>query len=722
MARTLVGRLQLIVQAMGLGEAKKVTDSISSIEKAARRLADSPWGANFQRQLDKLGASAREMDQVRRAWENLHRDMNRRGLSAALQKSEISAWKTATLGHFASIRAGFRETEMRARQHARLMRDILRPAYVALGGYTGLYMTGMLGREALSASSEREREKFRQEMAAIPSNERASIYSKSADLGQRYPSVNVTDIMEMARVARNTMGTTERGMEVLDRMVQGFVTLQSVKGVEAAASELSGLLRGLDNLGKNSNGQLGIDTVNSLIDAFIRAAQIEGNDFDVGSMWAFARRSRIGGPALSSEFLATVAPAMIQDMGPDGAGTALNMAYKAFVIGANDGASKVNLGEQRRLGLRVGEGGAQGYGHLIDGDLFGTNPYEWVKRYLVPALKEDGVDTTNDVAVSKAVAQLSRNSSATGFLTRMITQMEQFERLISLYNRGMGTEAADRAAGADPFIAWKGFQESLRNLSAAVGETVMPVIVPALNSLSSTINEFAAMVQGADPRVMVGAGVAGGALALWGTAKVLGGIWGLITAGAALHSAAAALTAAAVAGGGGGIGAGTAATGGGIAGAASRWGGRLAAGAVGIWGALVQSLGDTPGDTFEDQVANQRKAREALRGALGLDKPALPDTINGRDRGDVERDASLDTFLKGPEQGTGVIGDMLSGMEKLSQTTATPNVDSTSLDAFLQKVNNAIAALNRLSSAASSANSSIDTQLERSYSDYGVVP
>lgn len=729
MARTLVGRLQLIVQAMGLSEGKKVENTLKSVEAAAKRLSTAAWGQNFQRQMEKMALSAKELDTVRRSWASLQKDMASRGLSAALQKSEISAWKTATLGHFASVRSSMRDTEREARRVARGIQAALRPAYVMLGGYTGVYMAGTLGREAIGASAERQREYFRQRMADIPENERSQIFDRSQALSGRYPSANITDIMEMARTARNTMGSTERGMEVLDRMVQGFVTLQSVKGVEAASAELTGLLRGLDNLGKNANGAVGVQTVNNLIDAFIRASQIEGNDFDVGSMWAFARRSRTGGPALSSEFLATVAPAMIQDMGPDGAGTALNMAYKSFVIGASDGASKVNLARQRAIGIRSGEGGPQGFGNLVDSELFGTNPYAWVKKNLIPALQKTGVDIGNEVQVSQAVAQLSRNSSATGFLTRMITQMDQYERLIALYERGMGTEAADQAGAADPFVAWRGFQQSLRNLSAAVGETVMPVIVPALNSLANTINSFASLVQSGDPRVLGAAGAVGAGVALWGSAKVVTGIWGLITAGTNLNIAAAALQAAAVAQGGGRIGAGAAAAGGATVGGLARWGGRLAAGGMGIWAALAQSLGDTPGGTFDEQVANQRKAREGLQGALGgsslkrflFGKAAEPG-FSLRDSMSMGTGKYRGGLTGGTDKAPGVFDDMLAGMDKLNTATAAPTVNTASIEAFIAKVNEALAAMQRLASGVAVANSSVSAQIERTYSDYGVEP
>lgn len=717
MARTLVGRLQLIVQAMGLGEAKKVEGAMSSIERAAKRLSSAQWGQNFQRQLEKMALGAREIDVVRRSWDNLQKDIAGRGLTAALKKSEISAWKSATLGHFAQVRAGMRETEREANRISRGIQKALRPAYVMLGGYTGVYMTGVLGREAIGASAERQREYFRQRMAGIPQGEQDTMFQRSQQLSQKYPSVNITDIMEMARTARNTMGSTERGMEVLDRMVQGFVTLQSAKGIEAATTSLMGLMKGLDNLGTNAAGAEGVKNVNTLIDAFVKASQIEGNDFDVGSMWSFARRSRIAGPGLSPEFLATVGPAMIQDMGADGAGTALAMAYKSFVIGAGDNASKPNLAEQRRMGLRTGEG----KGNLVDSDLFGTNPYAWVKKYLVPALQKDGVDINNDTAVAKAVSGLSRNSSATGLLTRLITQMPQIERLIGLYNRGMGTEAADAAAGQDPFVAYRGLQESLRNLSASVGETVMPVIVPALNALSGTINSFAEMVAKGDPRVLGGMGVLGAGVAAYGTWKVAAGIYGLITAGAALNEAAAALTAAAIAQGGGGVA--------GAGGAAARKGGgwlsMLGLGSLG--GLAAGSMNLAQGGWFQTEWERQRNEKNMA----GIKRRLAEGRLYGgpSHSEEHERDNSLyGRITVSPQRQGGIasVGNdfekMLTGMEKVNSTTVSPTVDPSSIDAATAKANALLGLLHQIGAAASAAASAVDAQMRRAHSDFGVVP
>lgn len=77
------------------------------------------------------------------------------------------------------------------------------------------------------------------------------------------------------------------------------------------------------------------------------------------------------------------------------------------------------------------------------------------------------------------------------------------------------------------------------------------------------------------------------------------------------------------------------------------------AGITGLWATLVQGLGETPGDNFQEQVENQRKNREALQRLFGSNDVPAPSRggplTRGRDRGDVEREHSLDAFLRGSD-------------------------------------------------------------------------
>ena len=518
MATTLIGRLIFRLKAEGLSEATKVQSKMREIEAAARRLANSPignWGVRFQKQLDTLRLAPREFEQVRSSWQRLHDDMKRRNISTALRSQEISAWKNSTVSAFAAAKsehaAMAAAIERNARTHVTRMRNIMRPVMVAGGFYTGAYGIGLAGRQGLTASAKEERERFRQDMAGIPDDEQGVMFDEAERLSGKYRAASFTEIAEMARVARAMMGSTERGVAVLEAMVQGLVALKSTKGTDAGSSEINRLLRGIDNLGKNAEGEIGLDDTRQIIDGLIRASQIEGVELDAGKLFDFARRGKIAAPALSTEFIATTAAAMMQDMTAEGFGTALSSAYQSLVIGSNATASKVNLEEQRRIGIRQGDG----KGELVDPALFGQNPYEWVQKHLIPALQKDGVDTSDDVATAQAVAKLARNTLATGMLARMIQQREQIDRLVRAYSETMGLAAAEQASTRDPFLAWEGFKSSLENLSGAMGG--MPHIVSGLNSLTDVINGVQQAIRDGDPTVSkaatIGGVAAGGGLA-----------------------------------------------------------------------------------------------------------------------------------------------------------------------------------------------------------------
>jgi hypothetical protein len=729
MARTLIGQLILRLQTQGLGEAQKVKTAMSDIEAAAKRLGSAgvgSWGLGFQKQIDRLKLTRDEIGEVQRSWTALHDSIRDRGLDKAMRGAEISHWKTQTVSTFAQMRGEvdnhLREVEKKAQAHAGRMSTILKPGLVMLGAYTAPYLAGVTGVEALSASSERRREIFRQEMANIPEAERGQIFNRAEQLSQQYPSIPTTSIMEMARTARNTMGDTERGLQILEGMTKMFVTLQSMKGTDAALSQLDGLIRGIDNLGQNSSGALGIKNTLDIIEAMTRASQIEGDQFDPGTFWTFARRAKIAGPGLSNEFLGGVAPAFMQDMKPETFGAALSSAYQAFVIGSNAVASKANIQAQRDLGLRTGEG----KGELVDSEMFGQNPYAWVKTHLVPALQKSGVDMNNDTDVNKAIAELTRNTHASGLLSRMVQQQEQVDRLIGLYRDAVGTDAADRARHEDPFVAWEAFKKSLENLSAAL----LPIdtIAAGLNKLADGINGLAKF--GEDNPLLAAMGITGTGWAAYAGAKGVAGkmsdMFGLKGSALALDGSAAALTRAAIALGGSGV-ADVPGSGKNKAGVALP----AAAATPLAVAALIQ--GSTRDNAYVNASAQERARMRAAT--------AIPFRSHSEER---ERDFSANGFMRvgeggagGPggihaaTMGPGTIDNMLAGMDRLRteaatagqevqqslSVTATPQVNLGPIQSLLSLIARARAELSSLGAAAEAAQANVGQELRRNFAD-----
>lgn len=748
MARTFIGELILRMKDTASSQAQtaagKMESSMDRINRAAKRLGDAPWGGRFQSQLDKLGASAKDLDHLRTSWDRLQASFQKDNLSKAMQRTQVANWKTAATGHFAAIAAGAREAEKAQRKYRDTVKDMMRLGIYSVGAGSLAYFTGRGVRGGVAASAEWEREKFRQEMANIPEGERDQILDRSEQLGAQYPSVSIADIAEMGRKARSMMGTTERGLAILDDMVRGMVALQSAKGLDAATSELERLLKGIDNAGKNDEGQVGIDDTREIIAGYIRAAQVEGSDLDAGKFWDFARRGKIAVPGLTTRFIATTVPALSQDLGADQFGTALSSAFQAFVIGANSNSSKVNIEAQHDLGIRTGPG----KGKLVRDDLFVANPYAWAKEVLIPALQKNGVDTNDKGETSQAIALLTKNTNAARLLTNLISQQPQIDRLVEQYNAAMGPEAADEAQFKDPFVSARGFVESLRNLASAVGEDVMPTAVRGLNSLTGAINNLQQSWRDGDPMAKVGitagAGITG--LLAW---KGLAAIWGLATAGPALNSAAGALHLAAAslsgAGAAGKAGA-TAAGGSGVAGWAGARAAAIGTGLLAAWGTLVQSLGDTPGDTFEDQVRNQQRYKEDLQRVvssfLGDGKPDVSkneDVMAGQRAASDGGNPLQNAVDNATRLGGGPVLDTTS-LEEARQKAAeaeqailsaasvsgTPVIDTSNLERALSVAKEFKATLRELMADANSvtapSGNSVSRQMQRNMTDQGVVP
>lgn len=719
--------------------AAKLKQQIDGITAAAQRMASVPWGANVQAQFNRLGAGAKDLDKIRQSWDALQARIGSGGLTGKLKTNEIAAWRQSVVGHLTAVRAQAKSTQSAFAAMQRGMANAMKPVYTAAGLGTGAYVAGRLGRSGLTAASERQREYFRQEMGGMPADEREKIALRAAQLSQQFPSVDQTSIMEMARAGRNTMGDTDRGLAILEAMTKGQVTLQSARGVDTASTMMSRLIRGIDNLGQNASGELGIKNTQDIIDGVIKAVQIEGRELDPGALFDFARRAKIAGPALDTKFIMNAAPAFMQDMTAQGFGAALSSAYQSFVIGARSVNSKATIAEQKRIGIRQGEG----HGTLIDSGEFGRDPYAWVKKNLIPRLEKDGVNLSDDTAVAEAVAKLSNNTNATGLITRMIQQREQIDRLMGLYAGSKGIAAAPEAAGKDPFVAYQGILSSLNNLAAAIGEGVMPTIVPGLNALSGAINSMAAGVQKMDPTALTalgGAGLAAGAFAGY---KVVTGVAAMLSAGPALNLAAGNLTAAAVALQGG---AAAGAVGGAAGGAAAAgWGARLLGMAkIGGIGALIGGYYDLfskggepdagdigsvkPGEAHNSYLEKRRKAAAGFKAEQDAQfQSALPWSESNREAqrakvfsGLGSQSPSVDTSSIDAAQAKAASAG--AEIVKNLGVSVAPQVETSSIDAAIAKVQQLLNALRGVGPAGSAAGAAVGRELRAAQSDYGVEP
>jgi len=747
MARMLTGSLVLSLIDKLSGPAKGAAKSLQDVAAAAKGLNNAgagagldkiargmkeindrassqnvkAWSLGFEKTLARLKVSAEEMQRVKASWIDLQNSFAKDNLAGTLRGMRTAEWRNATVAHLMGVRVALDQTgaaaaKMGSRTTSELnkvtaaankssasMNRLKNAISVAVIGGAGAYGTGFMIRGATQAPADMARERFRQGMAGMTPAEVAANERAAFGHAGKYRSVLPVQSMEMSRTARSMMGSNERGLEILPDLVRGLVTLQSVKGVDAAADDMNRMLRGIDNLGQNDKGGLGVIQTRQIIDGLIKAAQVEGKDFNPGDLYKFARRAKIAGPGLSTEFIYGTAPALMQDSGADRIGDQISSAYSALVIGSNAVAGRANLAAQRKLGLRSGEG----KGTLVDAELFGKDPFAWTEKHLVPALAKSGVDMTSDTAIAEAIAQLSRNTNATGFLTRMVQQRGQIARNKELYSQAQGTAAADDAAGKDPYVAFLGMINSLKNLSDAVIGPLMPTIVAGLNSLSGGITSLADAVRGmpdvAKHAITLGTVVVGLAVAFKIAAATLAMARGIM----AIPAAVAAGGAAAAAAGG------TAAAGGAAAQTAARFGlGGVMAGGVAIGGAALGAYYAGQANR-EFHKNNGNETHNISRNARRAANRRLYDETNQirmMNDGGISAEAMIAAESRSAEAGQNIKNNL--------SVTATPAVDLTALQQAEQLARSVLSLLGQIGAASQGAKQNMNS----AFSDFGVAP
>lgn len=140
--------------------------------------------------------------------------------------------------------------------------------------------------------------------------------------------------------------------------------------------------------------------------------------------------------------------------------------------------------------LFTSEGMGSAMGMQIRGlKTFMRNPYEWSKKYIVPAImKEHGwknLDKHRKEVAEEEARYLWRNVS--GFLGQMVIRQPAIERDIALQKRlaglGQSTEKANRTFQG----AVLNFQASVKNFGSAMGGHVIKAVTAATNKVADVL-------------------------------------------------------------------------------------------------------------------------------------------------------------------------------------------------------------------------------------------
>lgn len=748
MARTLVGQLILRLRTEGLGEAKKITDTMRGVENAARRLGQTgsgTWGAGFQRQLNSLKLTANEIREVERSWTRLHEAMRSRNLAGAMKSAEVGHWKTNTISALAAQRAAieghFKAVESKARQHGLRMADIVRASYVSMGFYTGAHGAGMLTRQGFKEASERSRVQAESYYRGLNDKERGSIETASEDLATRR-RVSKTDVMEILADAAMNMKNTGAALQTGDSQVAAYKIWANTYGPEQAIGYLRAFNRAMDNINVDDPNEY-----KGMLDNFTKAWQVSGKDIDPAAWAQGIKYARGSGKVFDHDFLSRVLPFVMAETSGTDAGTQLRAIFDQFIVGR---ASKESIAAQTEYGLRDGvkrdaKGRVIEKGSLTQADLFAKNPLEWFNKVLLPAMEAKGVNTGDSVVLAEEIGKLTNNRLSSDAAIKAILGFEQMQRILSeRFPNAKGLAAADTMDEKSLSSATDGLVTAYGNLAAALAP-VESVINPGLNALADGINKLAAAAK--DNPVLVSLGLLGaGAGALKGGQFALGkmsDMFGLKGSALALDGSAAALTRAAVALGGAGVADGLGGVGDGKGKPSSKVGraakyGALAAGPGTMLYAVDQMLfGGAGSKKLDENVSYASAFLEALgklwnKELRGEEASAERKDIAGpslREQMAIKLRPGHKSYAdrsEGPQVDTGSMDD---AQQKALQTgqgildalnvAAKPVVDLASLQEANRLVQSLKAGLDGLNAAARTARNSAGAEMRRNFSDRG---
>lgn len=735
MARTLIGELLLRVKA-DTKEAETVSKALHKIEQDSKRLNAAPWGLGMQKQLDKLKATPREFDLVLRSWERLNQGFQSRNLTDAMRKNDIAAWRQATVSHLTAVRARLNETERSAgRLHAQF-ENMKKFGYLMGGGYTGLYMASTGTRAALTAASQERVQQAEMKYAGLSEGERGKIDSSADKYVSKY-NLNKAEVLEVLKDSSLNAIDTDTALSMADPMMKAMLVLKNLFGKEGAVDGLRAFNKAMDNMGVQDP-----ELYTKMLDGYVRSQQVIGRDISPESYAQAIKFARAPGKAYGKDFISTWLPYMAAETGGSDAGGKIRAAFDNLATGRTPVAQ---LERQIELGLRQGvvrsnKGKIVDPGTLTESDRFYANPLEWMDGVLKPALVKQGIDVNNSGDMAAYVGKIVGNRLAGDMLFGALEQFDQYKR--QKENRGdnaFGLKAADTIQAENPFAAFDAFKDAMSNLSAAV--MPMDTISSGLNTMASVINNFQQSLRDGNP-------AAWGGLALGGTAVVGGPValllkagWDLITAGTALKGSAAALDAAAAKlGAAGGMPGGT--------------DGKTATKGNGTWSAITAALGkaatvgaalttatsllsDSPGDTFDEQVAIQAKRKDGLKRDLsryfgwagdrdfwlGDSSTSIRDKLKIDTRGTFasNREDSITPQVDG-EQALQQAHSTAEDIRNALNVTVGPTVDLAGLNALQAKLQACVATLQQLKVGIPSTVADLNNQLNRSFSDHQLTP
>lgn len=305
---------------------------------------------------------------------------------------------------------------------------------------------------------------------------------------------------------RNILGDMEEARVALPLVTKMQAVLMSSKeGRELATSQdfANDVAKALDIVGAVKN-KADFEREALLMGQVVTATQGRVTPKMFQSVFAFARQAKL---EMNDEFKYRFLPTLMLEYssghgggGSKGVGPMIAAMYRF----TNQGyINKKALPELIDLGL-VKPGTAlktTTSGTTVDAlagaDIAASNPFEWVQRVLMPALRKKYGDKLTKHEIASHINQITRgNQLAASAFTEFALQPQKYLKDAALIMRAMTVDQAyQKALMNDPYRAREALSAQWENLQISLTTPLVTILMPALSNLAVMFNYLATKLQ-----------------------------------------------------------------------------------------------------------------------------------------------------------------------------------------------------------------------------------
>jgi hypothetical protein len=373
------------------------------------------------------------------------------------------------------------------------MRDMVRGAAAKAASLTAPIAAAMTAHEIARASGARVHERARMEASGMTAKEIADSEALAANISSKFPAIAQTDAMYMLRNARSIVGSYQEAAEIMEPLAKLRIIAQANRPGEDISEDFDQLVKGLEIKGVTQHPEQFKDYMNGIAKGLNTFGDTL-KPYQYYEMFKYGRQATAG---LSEKFILGTAPTLAQELGGSSYGKVVS-GFNATIVG--NVMKHSALKDFQSLGLIAGgdfqmtkTGEAKGLkpgAHVQGWRLAQSDPNEWVKQYLLPALLKHGV--TDKAKILQRISSLFQNQTVGQLVGILATQQSRIEKDLALLRGAKDLSAADLYQSKDPGVAWQGLKNSIEGAAGSMGSGLASAMAPAMNGLARAIAGYTA--------------------------------------------------------------------------------------------------------------------------------------------------------------------------------------------------------------------------------------